>query len=220
MQPDFVNKPEVQELTTETRSLVALVSNFSVATAEQYTDAGEHLKRVKGAKDRLEKLRKSMTSPLDQAKKAIMDFFRGPSDQLDQAESRIKRGMIAFTEEQDRLRREEQARADEKARKEKEALEARAKKAEQSGKVEKAAELEQQAAAVVAPVVTRDPPRVIGTSIREAWKFEITNEMDLPREFLVPDESKIRRVVQAMKGDTKIPGVRVWAEKQLASGTA
>lgn len=220
MQPDFINKPEVQELTTETRNLVALVSNFSVATAEQYTDAGEHLKHVKGAKDRLEKLRKSMTSPLDQAKKAIMDFFRGPSDQLDQAESRIKRAMIAFTDEQDRLRREEQARADEKARREKEALEARARKAEQSGKVEKAEELQQQAAAVVAPVVTREPPKVIGTSIREAWKFEITNEMDLPREFLVPDESKIRRIVQAMKGDTKIPGVRVWAEKQLASGTA
>jgi hypothetical protein len=220
MQTDPKSDPQVRELTAEAQSLVALAGSYAVANAEEYAAAGEDLKRVKGAKDRLERLRKSMTQPIDAAKKAIMDFFRGPSDQLDRAESQIKRSMIAFSNEQDRLRREEQARAEESARKERLRLEAQANKAEASGKVEKAAALQQRAATVVAPVIERTPPKVIGVSTREVWKFEVTDPAQVPREYLTVDESKIRRVVGALKGDTKIAGVRVWSEKALASGAA
>lgn len=220
MESDLLNKPEVRELTVEAGQLVALAGGYAVANPEQYVQAGDALKRVKGAKDRLEKLRKSFTQPLDQAKKAIMDFFRAPSDQLDQAESRIKRAMIGYSEEQERIRREEQRKADEKAERERQKLARQAEEARLAGKTERAETLDLRQAAVVAPIVQREAPKVAGTALREVWKFDITNEMDIPRGFLIVDESKIRKVVQAMKGDTNIPGVRVYSEKQLAAGTA
>jgi hypothetical protein len=220
MLTDPTKDPAVRDLTVEAQGLVTLAGSYSVATAEQYQAAASDLKRVGGAIDRLEALRKSMTKPLDDAKKAIMDFFRGPSEQLERAKSQIKRSMIAFSDEQDRIRRAEQAVADTAARKERERIEAQARRALESGKTEKAEALEMRAATVVAPVIDRTPPKVVGVQTREVWKFEVTNAAIVPREYLTVDESKIRKVVGALKGDTLISGVRVWPEKSIAAASA
>lgn len=220
MQPDLTQLPEVRELETTVNDLAVYAGGFKVATPEQYSVAGLDLTRIKAARKRLDDIRTGITRPMDAAKKAVLDFFRAPGDKLDQAERLIKRAMITFDEEQERIRQEEQRRADEAARKERDRLDAQAKKAAESGKPEKAAQLEQRAATVVAPVIQREPPKVTGISTREAWKFEVENEMLVPREYLIVDESKIRKVVGALKGDTRIPGVRVWPEKQIAAGAA
>lgn len=215
--------PDVKELTAQSAQLLALSSTYKVATADQYNGAGDELKRVKAAQKRLDDLRKSMTRPLDAAKKAIMDFFRAPEDQLARAESGIKRAMIAFSEEQERIRREEQRKAEEAARKERERLEAQARKAAESGKAEKAEQLEERAAAVVAPVIQREPPKVAGVSVRKVWKFEITDPSKINPTFLMPDETKIRKQVLALGADAASivgPGVRIYQENQYASGAA
>lgn len=49
--------------------------------------------------------------------------------------------------------------------------------------------------------------------VQETWRFEITDESLLPREYFSPDEKKIGAVVRAMKTATNIPGVRVWSER-------
>jgi hypothetical protein len=216
---DPAQDPQVKELTAQTETLLEVGSNYRVANAGDYQVAGIELQRVKGAQKRLDDLRKSMTKPLDAAKKAIMDFFRTPEDKLARAESGIKRAMIGYQSEQDRKRREEQARVDEAARKERERLAAQAQKAAASGKVERAEQLEQRASAVVAPVISREPPKVIGVQTREVWKFEVTNPDLVPRQFLSVDDSKIRKVVGALKGDTKIDGVRIWSERAIAAGS-
>lgn len=256
MQPDIQSNPEVKALTAQTDEFAALAQTYRVTTPVQYSDAGEQLKQIKGAMKRLDDLRKGMTRPLDAAKKAIMDFFRGPEEKLTRAESGIKRAMIAFSDEQERIRREEQRKAEETARKERERIEAQAREAERkaqekaaadrraadeaaaAGRAAEAAKLraaavatEEKAAAkaealavqastVVAPVIHREPPRVSGINTREVWKFEVTDPAAVPREYLSVDESKIRRVVGALKGDTKIAGVRVYSERALASGAA
>jgi hypothetical protein len=217
---DFQQTPEVKELTAQTDTLLALGTNYTVATAEQYTDAGVELQRVKGVLKRLEDQRLLFTRPLDASKKAIMDFFRGPADKLARAEAGIRRAMTGFSQEQERLRREEQARADEAARKEREKLEARATKAAESGKSEKAAELQQRAATVVAPVISRETPKVAGIAMRDVWKFEVVDPDEVPRQYLSVDEAKLRKVVGALKGDCRIPGVRIWCEKAIAAGSA
>lgn len=217
-QSDLSSNPEVQALTAQTDQFVALAQTYSVTTAVQFTAAGEQLKEIKAAAKRLDTLRKTMTQPLDAAKKAIMDFFRAPEEKLARAESGIKRAMLAYTAELDRKRREDQARADAEARKQQEKLQQQAARAQASGKVEKAAELEERAATVVAPVINREPPKVSGLSFRDAWCFEIVDEKAIPREFLMVDEAKIRRFVANMKGDTQIAGVRVYSEKRMAAG--
>lgn len=219
-QPDIASNPEVKELAAQTDQLLQIATTYRVTSPVEYENAGEELKKVKAAAKRLDEIRKSMTKPIDMAKKAIMDFFREPEAKLQRAEAGIKRAMIAYADEQERIRREEQRKAEEAARKEREKLEAQAAKALASGKVEKAEQLEQRAATVVAPVINREPPKVAGVNTREVWKFEITDAAAVPREYCSPDEKKIRGVVQALKGDAKIPGVRVWSEKSLAAGAA
>lgn len=88
---------------------------------------------------------------------------------------------------------------------------------------EKANALEVQAATTVAPVIQREAPKVTGVSVREVWKFEVTDPSKINPAFLMPDEKKIGAQVRAMRGDAAAligPGVRVWVEKQLAAGAA
>jgi colicin import membrane protein len=88
---------------------------------------------------------------------------------------------------------------------------------------DKAQELELQASSVVAPIITREAPKVAGISMREVWKFEVTDATKINAAFLMPDEAKIRKLVQSMRGDAASvigAGVRVWAEKSVAAGAA
>lgn len=217
-QPEL--KPEAKQLIAQTDAILAEAESYKVSTPAQYTDASDVLKRIKSHQKKLDETESGITKPINDGLKAIRDLFRGPKERASRAESLVKRAMVAYTEEQDRIRREEQRLADERARKERERLEAQAAKALQAGKVEKAETLQERAATVVAPVIDRTPPKVAGQSIREVWKFEVTNEALVPREYCSPDDKKIRAVVLALKGGTTIPGVRVYSEKNLASSAA
>lgn len=212
----YDSNPEVKALTAQSTTLAEKARTLIVTTNEQYESAAFELQAIKGAKDRLEKLRKTFTAPLDQAKKAIMDFFRGPTEQLDAAEFRYKRAMVVYSDEQARKQRDEQARADEAARKERERIAELARKAAQAGKLEKAEALQQKSAAVVAPVIQCEAPKVTGIATREQWKFEVTDAALLPREHTLPNMTSIGGVVRALKGNTSIPGVRVWSENAIA----
>jgi len=220
MQPEIAARDDVREVTAETQAIVTMAGTYQVTTADQYTAAGQELTRIAGAQKKLEAVRMAITRPMDAAKKAVLDFFREPEAKLETAKNTIKRAMIAYDNEQRRIAEENQRKADEAARKERERLEEKARKAAESGKVEKAAQLEARAQTVVAPVVSREPPKVSGIKYLDQWKFEVTDPAKVPREYLMVDESKIRKVVQALKSDTKIEGVRVWSEKQIAAGAA
>jgi len=143
---DFVSNPEVKELVAQAGSIESTAKTYQVKTAEDYAAAGEELARIKGAQKRLDTLRKTITQPMDAAKKAVLDFFRPHEERMRQAESLIKRQLIAYSDEQERIQREEQRKANEAAEKERQKIAARAVKAEASGKVEKAEQLQQHSA--------------------------------------------------------------------------
>ena len=69
------------------------------------------------------------------------------------------------------------------------------------------------------PPPVAEIPKVAGAVARTTWDFEVVDAAKLPREYMVPDEKKIRAVVKAMKEGTKIPGVRVF-ETAAVSGRA
>ncbi len=200
--------------------ITAQAGSLRIVSPEAYEDAGQLLKTIKGALRQIETQRTSITAPMNEALRNANAQAKAAAAPFEAAEKRIKSAMITYSDEQERLRQEEQRKADERARKEREKLEAQAAKAAASGKDDRAVQLEERAAAVVAPVINREPPKVTGVSTREVWKFEVTDPSLVPRQFLEVDEAKIRRVVQAMKGDASIPGVRVWPERQLAAGAA
>ena len=64
-----------------------------------------------------------------------------------------------------------------------------------------------------APVESHAPKHK-GTRKRTDWKHEVVDAASLPREFLMPDHTAIGAIVRARKGETNIPGVRVWAERK------
>lgn len=95
---------------------------------------------------------------------------------------------------------------------------------------EMAEQIVEQAIAAPAPAITLPPRRidVAGVSSSENWQFKYagcasgldwdklpTEDRErvmrlLPREYLRPDEKAIGKVVKALKGSTRIPGVEVF----------
>jgi hypothetical protein len=220
LQPDFKTDSDVVAIQPEANKLSTFARTLVIKTADGYNEAASFLKSIKGMLGKIEDARTRVTKPLNEALRQVNAQAKDASAPLQTAENQIKRAMIAYSDEQERLRREEQDRAEAAARKERERLEAQARKAEASGKVEKAVALEQRAASVVAPVIQREAPKVAGVVTREVWKFSIIDAAAVPREYLMVDETKIRKVVQALKGETVIAGVRVYPEKNLGASAA
>jgi len=197
----------------------------SIATAAEYQGAADDLKAVKAKAKELDAERRAITSPMDEAKNWIMDWFRGPLDFLTEAEKTLKRAMIAYQDEQDRKAREEEARPRELARKEREKLERRAEKAEQGGHTEKAEELRTVAESVPVPTVAA-PTKAAGTSTRTIYSAEVVDKMALiravadgkaPDVVLVPDMKILNAQARTLKHALGYPGVNVVATKSLAS---
>lgn len=198
-------------------------SSLVIKDQSTYEESASLLKTVKDMAKLVEESRKKITTPLDIAKKAVMDLFRGPSDELEKLESNLKRIMINYTNEQERLRRE----AEEKLRKEvaakeaaeKKRLEERAAKAEASGKAEKAEELRQQAQEVFVPAPTIAPTvqKVAGVSMKQNWKARVIDVNKVPREYMIVNDSMLDKMAKATKGSLVIPGVEFYPEDVLAS---
>jgi hypothetical protein len=223
---------EVQPINTgaiDTYRTMALQMNkaaeeIRIVNQPQYESAAETLKAIKGFAAELETARKKITTPLDAAKKAVMDLFRVPATALENAEAKVKGAMLTYANEQERIRREQEEKlriqAEEKARKEREKLEERARKAAESGKSEKATALLEQAAEVVAvaPVISPRVEKVSGISTKTIWKARVRNVALVPREYMVVDESALNKVAQATKGSLAIPGVEFYSEQVMSAG--
>lgn len=85
---------------------------------------------------------------------------------------------------------------------------------------DKQAEAQQEAAAIQAepvyipPVILpKETPKIQGLSFRTAWKYRITTEALIPRQYLIPDEKKIGAVIRASQGKINIPGITPYEER-------
>lgn len=212
------NSPKLEQLQQEIAVIEGVAANYIVTTPEQYADAGEQLMIVKSHQKVVEEERTKITKPMNDGLKAANAFFKKFSERLDSIESKFKTALIAYKTAEDQKLRADQAREEEKARKEREKLEAQAAKASAAGREERAAELLQRAAAVVAPIVIADAPsKVTGISMRDAWEYEVIDLSLVPREFMILNEKAVNAWVGSMKGDTKIPGIRVSCRKVMAA---
>ena len=74
------------------------------------------------------------------------------------------------------------------------------------------AELARQAPVIIEEAVVVEAPRVKGLSLVKRWKHRVVNVKLIPREYMKPDDVKIRQVARAMKENTNIPGVEVYSD--------
>ena len=124
-----------------------------------------------------------------------------------------KEQIRAFNDAQTLLREERERQIAEARR---QADEARA--TAEAAALERAGE-HQLAAAVVAEQLAAPPPMVIlpndvkaaGQTFRRRWTFEVVNEAEVPRDFLLVDTTKLGRYATAMKDSAKVPGVRFFS---------
>ena len=56
-----------------------------------------------------------------------------------------------------------------------------------------------------------------GLSFRETWSFEINDLSEVPSEYLKADETKIRKVVQALGSEANIPGITLIRKKSVVA---
>ena len=212
---------DVQVLVAQAEGDVALARHFTIASSDNYAQAGEILKTVKGRYQEIETKRKEMTSPLDEAKRRIMDFFRQPLEQLSNAERQIKSAMLAFMQEQERIRREQEERLQALARVERERLDKltseKVSQALEEGNFEKAGEILDTVAEVAVPTVQLEKPKAQGIKMVTRWKYRIVDESLIPREYLMPNEKLLASMAIAAKGATKIAGVEFYSESTVSS---
>ena len=224
--------PEAQALAQDAESTLGLIQAVRITTAEECQAAVDQTRQIKAKAAQLEETRKAMTRPLDDAKKAIMDFFRGPSEFLAKAETLLKGSITTFQQEQARLAAEaakeqqrlQQQERDRQAEEQKntEALLQQAEDAAASGDTARAEQLEEQALAtqqIATPIsvsvpITIEKPR--GAAVRKVWKCRIVDAKAVPAEFLMPNEKALDAYAKSMKADAKVPGVEFYAEDSLA----
>jgi hypothetical protein len=218
--PDLSTDSTVTALSPVLADLRAFAKNLVIKTVQGYEAAAERLKHIKGALATIEDARTRITKPLNETLREVNAQAKTAAAPFLADEQTIKRAMIAFSDEQDRRRREEQRRLDEKAEADRRRLLEAAQRNEAKGNTAKADAFEERAAQVVAPVAQTAAPKVAGISVPEVWDFEVTDEDLIPRAYCEVSAKRIRAQVQATKGMTQIPGVRVFKTKRIAAGVA
>jgi hypothetical protein len=204
-----------------------MVEAFDVTDDVTYGLAADELKDIKARAAKLDEQRKSITKPMDDAKKAVMDLFRAPLAVLEQAEGIIKGKMLTYSQEQQRKAREAQLAAERAAQAERDRLAAEAKALEEQGKSGEAAVKQQVAQMIVAaPPAAQEAPKVSGVSMRTTVEFEVTSTAELIKHIaqhpelanlLAVDSVKLRAYVRGLGMSTNLPGVRVFEKSSLAA---
>ena len=208
--PTVVTLPSFDPILMRTEAAGALAEAraIEIDSDSMYEIAGEELQAVKKRGADLEAKRKSITGPLDEAKKSIMDLFRPAQEFCDEAEGVIKVAMVAYKRKQEQIALEARIEQERLAKIESERVEALAKEAREraaalrleaanaetmdaeSETLDKAYAAEQQAAEFeasisVTPVATIAPaPKAKGVSMRDKWSAECTDKLALLKHVL------------------------------------
>lgn len=234
--------PQALAAPTDARHMLDIALSYEIDGPDMLDAAAAELSAIVKRKKEITEKRLEITRPLDAAKKAIMDFFAGPLDLLEQAERTLKGGMLEYErKERERIAAERRA-AEEKAARERAEAERQAREAEeaarkaaQAGNQEAAQQLaaeaeaarEQVELALVAPTMPiADAPKASGASFRGTWKGRITDKAKLIaaastrpelQGLLKVDESALNAMARAVKDSAPIPGVEFYEDRVVAS---
>jgi len=218
---DLAEGQQINEVTTLALSVPDQAKQISIKTMDDYVRAGEIMLTIKAIRKKITDTFKPIKQKMDAAKQEVLDQERAADAPLKEAEALLSPQIITWNREQERIRQAEEARLREEARKQEEERRLQeAILAEQHGQKEEAEAIMETPVQVAPVVVPKSVPKVSGMSIRDNWKFKITNEKLIPREYLKVDEVKIGQVVRALKSATTIPGIDVYNEGTVSGRRA
>ena len=214
------NEQAVVELKEQSGVVLAWARDVFVETKADADQAMMRLSELKGIRAKWV----AYWKPLKDAAKAAHSAICGKENEgtaiIDDAERTVKGKVLAWQQAErakaEEAQRKAQAEADEAARRERERLE---KEAARLKTPEKKQERMEQAAAVVAPVISVQAPVVeaAGTGVRKTYKAECADMSaliaaavpgSLAASFLVFDQKAADAFARATKGKTPVAGVR------------
>lgn len=187
------------------------ISIPEIKSRETFIISSNSMGLIKSRLKELDTLRKSITRPLDEAKKNVMELFRPVQNKLTQYELQLRQRIMTYNTEQEKLLQIEEDKLRKEQEKEAEALRKRAEKAKKPETVER---LQEEAELIEAtPAIILPPKKVEGMHFMEIFDFEIEDEALIPNEYKMIDTVKIRKVVKATKGTLPIKGIKIVSKK-------
>lgn len=214
--------PDEGSLLDEARS-ARQTADFLIITDQQSLDiATAEMNRMSARVKELEKIRKSITAPMDLAKKNVMALFNPATTLYKDAITIIKGGIARYTLEQERKAAEERAAAEARAAAERQALE---QQAEESDSPEQAEAMRAAAAMVVADA-TAAVTKAKGMSTSKKWRGcvvdlaaflgYVSTHPEL-QGCIDVKQGALDRYIAATGGVVQIPGVEVKQEVIVSS---
>lgn len=214
---------ETDEVANRALSISELANAIKITDLKTYEEAGFMWKALGDMlKEIDEKCDKNISLWHNGHKNAVAEKKKY-YEPVEAAKRYVKGIMSNYEQEQERIRLAEQKRLEEEARKaEEERRLLEAIQAEEEAKANGLTEQEaaQEAEAIinepvyVAPVILpKETPKVKGLSFRTVWKFRITNESAIPRQYLMPNEKAIGGVIRNSQGKIRIAGVEPYEER-------
>jgi hypothetical protein len=179
--------------------------NVVISDAQSLERAKSLAKQAKLIENYIEDKRKELTKPILDRKKAIDDLAKSLTKDLTEAVKHLREQILFYEQEQERKRLEELHRLEEERRRKEEELKRMQMEGniEQIEHIEKLAEIETKAAELSEK----------SKNLREVWTFEVVDISLVPREYLVLDETAVRRAIQ--NGVREIPGLKIFKKAQL-----
>jgi len=220
---------DLAPLQSKSQTISGEVRGLAVRDGASLARGNEMLVMVVSAKKSVEEKRTFFTGPLRTHVKRIDTLFRAVLDPLEIAERELRAKISTYRQAEAEAEARRRREAEEAAAEAERAAEEKRRKAEQARSekervrlekeaavAEESAEATAHAAAMLAPTA---PPKTMvagsGTvAARKVWTFEVRDAAQIPREYLIVDERKLRAAVRS--GLREIPGVRIYEDESLA----
>lgn len=207
-----------EELETKALALPDQAKALAVKNDTDFRVAGDFLMGVSSLKKEIKATFDPIVDAAHKAHQVAVSKRKAVLEPVESAERIVKGALSTYQLEQERAKRELEEAEKARVAAEKEAILKAAQEQAAAGNMI-AAKAVAREAFDLKPEPVAITPKVEGLSFRDNWRFEIVDPSALPREYLVPDTTKIGAVAKALKDSCNIPGVRVWCEK-VAIGRA
>jgi len=217
---------DIKNLEKNVLTFPDIVKGIVIANDDQLYKGNQILLKIRDKQKEVNDVFDPMIKRAHEAHKEIIAQKKKFQVPLEEAEQYLKHQIAPYLAEKERIRREveekirrEREEAEKKARDEENRKLQEALEAEEEGRTEDAYKIIDEVKQKPSPAITPIPEKtkLEGTSLRTIWRWEMTDKDKIPREYLKVDEQKISAVVRALKGATRIPGIRVYSEDIVAS---
>jgi len=186
-----INTSEAIKIAEEKTVILADNSRIIVNSQPTFEKAKSQLIEVKTIKKLVKEKKESITKPLNEALKNARALFKPVEENILKIETYLNSSVLKYNQ---KLLAEQKVREDEAA-----------KKMEEANKNNEEINLDK-----ITRKVENTAEKLNMIRTRKVKKFKIVDETKIPRNFLTPDEVKIR---QAMMNDIKVEGVEYYVEE-------